>query len=54
MIKLWFLENEGLPYLVGTYKSEDRAVYEREKFISRITDPEPLWWMWMEDDDTLA
>jgi hypothetical protein len=48
--KVYFLENEGLPFLVKVCNTKYRAEFELEKFQGRIPRPSAgPWWIWIEE-----
>lgn len=50
--KAWFLENEGLPYLIYEGDLKHRVDWEIEKFKRRITNTEIVpYWIWIEENN---
>jgi hypothetical protein len=52
MYKLFYLENEEMPYVIGHYKSIKTMKVGAENFSARMTaDINPHWIYWEETDE---
>jgi hypothetical protein len=47
---IYYLENQSIPYLIGTFKTQDRVEFEIYKFNKKVTNPEAnISWIYVEE-----